>query len=160
MIGLDGKDPDAVMTKQRREENGEAKLGDTEERRHLPLVILDWAGKDRIKLLFNKKTVELTPSQSKLLYCLIEAGGAAVGYKVLWKVLSGKAYESVDTGPPGSLKTHKKDINKVLRQEWGLPPRGRGWIETQKHQGYLLNPSVKWQHAKEAKSNTPPSFRL
>ncbi len=158
LIGLTAK-IDASLSKERKAENLEAKVSDTEERSRMPLVILDWVGKDRVSLLFNKKKVELTPSQSKLLYCLMRAEGLPVGYELLWKVVYGIPYESVDTGPPEALKTHKKDINKFLREEWGPPPRGRGWIDTQKNSGYLLNPSVKWQHAKEAKTNTPLFFQ-
>ena len=158
LIGLTAK-IEAALAKERKEENQEAKVSDTEERSRLPLVILDWVGKDRVSLLFNKKKVELTPLQSKLLYCLFQEKGA-VPYLSLWDELYSKdPYESIDTGPPEALKTHKKDINKFLREAWGLPPRGRGWIEMQKNAGYLLNPSVKWQHAIEAKTAKPLFFR-
>lgn len=158
LIGLTAK-IDAALVKERKEEIQEAKVSDTEERSRLSLVILDWPKKDRLSLLFKTIKVELTPLQSKLVYCLVTAKGAAVAYETLWKVIYDLPYESVDTGPPAALKTHKKDINKFLREAWGPPPRGDGWIETQKNAGYLLNPSVKWQRSKEAKANAKLNFR-
>lgn len=151
---------EAICVRQRRKDDAGATITSMEDRGKLPHVILDWFGKDRISLLYNKICVELTPLQSKLVYVLMGGDGRAVPYQVIWDEMYPKvAYRSGDSGPPDVLKTHKKDVNGSLRMAWGKPKRGESWIETEKFTGYFLNRSVGWQHAKEAKPNTPLFFR-
>jgi len=151
---------DAILAREREKETRNGMVIDTEDRGRMPLVILDWIGKDRISLTYQRKDVRLTPLPSKLVYCLFLGKGSAVAYRTIWDELYPKLlYESVDTGPPEALKTHKKDINQILREAWGPPPRGHGWLEAEKFAGYFLNRSVKWQHAKDAAINAPLYFR-
>jgi hypothetical protein len=159
LIGLSAK-IEKILTRQRKQENLEAKVTDIDARRRMPLVILDWSGKDKISLQYQEKKVQLTPKQAKLVFTLFSGRGAAIPYQVLWDALyPDDPYESNDTGPPGALKTHKKDINKILREAFEPPPNHGEWIDMQKLEGYVLNSSVKWQFAKDAKDNTPVFFR-
>ena len=157
LIGLTAK-IDAVLAKQRKTENLEANVIDMQDRRRMPLVILDWIGKDRISLLYDQKEVPFTPTHSKLVVRLFFEKGP-VRYKDHWEYLYPKdRYESDDSGPPCRLKTHKSNVLERMQANFGSPPDGKDWIEAQKYTGYFLNTSVKWQLAKDARSNTPEFF--
>jgi len=157
LIGLTAK-IDTILASQQKKEDLKANVTDMQERRRMPLVILDWDGVDRIIVLYKQKKIPLTPTQSKLIVRLVLEKGA-VPYKDLWEYLYPKApYQSADSGPPSKLKTHKKMVVDRLQTNWDSAPDGRDWILAQKHTGYFLNTSVKWQFAKEARQNTPEYF--
>ena len=157
LIGLTAK-IDAALANGRESKNQEDQISDTGESNHRSMVLLDYVKKDRLTLTYKQQKVDLTPKQTQLLNALIQTGQSAASYIFLCKAMN-IAYKSVDTGPPEALKTHKKDIVNLLHKAWGKPPRGAGWIETQKLAGYLLNPSVKWKHAKGASDKGKLLFR-
>ena len=157
LIGLTAK-IDTILASQQKKEDLKANVTDMQERRRMPLVILDWVGVDRIILLYKQKKIPLTRIQSKLIVRLVLEKGA-VQYKDLWEYLYPKArYQSADSGPPSKLKTHKRMVVERLQANWDPAPDGRDWILAQKHTGYFLNTSVKWQFAKDARQNTPEYF--
>jgi hypothetical protein len=116
-----------------------------------PQVIVEYLENGKLTLWYQKKSVNLSGLQAKLVTQLFDPNTKkAVPYRELWKALYPKLpYTSKDTGPPERLKTLKIDLQRKLTETFDEPPHKSIWILAEKNVGYSLNYRVvNWRHAK------------
>lgn len=135
---------------------------DVEQRSRMHQVLLDFAGKNRISLQFEKKKISLTPIPSRVVYWLFqERESGPILYEALWEYVYGPGTSYPKTkggGPPEKLRKQKSEIMELMKVTWDEAPNKQDWIGKDKGSGYFLNRSVKWQYAKGAGDYPPPYF--
>jgi hypothetical protein len=116
------------------------------------IVTIKALGGDAIKVRHGGRTCQLKNSNARMLLFFYAKRNQLSTYQELWDYLYPTLkYIPEQHGPPAALRRRKCDLNRLLKEGLGPPPRGTDWIKTEKGIGYQATRAVKWVLRREGR---------